>query len=674
MKKRRPSNVKKVKTQLAALREARDQALALARVRADFIAHASHEIRTPLHGIVGYSTLLTGAELTDEQASLADALRTSIESLLSVVNDVLDLSRIDAGAMRLDAVGFDLLTLVRGTADLFAETARAKGVLIGVDTHDLTCRHLIGDPGRIRQVLGNLVANAIKFTDTGSVTVSVGTRRGRKGAVSLHISVIDTGPGIPRTAQRRLFQPFSRVTPANGPGKPGAGLGLAICRELVELMGGSIHVESGLGRGSTFSFRLPLKDDTSPIAARERQQLDVGRLRVYVADDDGRSRREILLALVSAGVGIAGSGPATQLIDALHRADEADVLPDIVIVGHVHQEGTDLAVARTMASDPRLARLPLVLVPLAGVRGHAREASEAGYRAYVPRPFRRRELLECVTAVALVNGAGSGKDRRLITRHNVIDGHELVRGRVLIADDDAASRDVTRLQVERLGFETATAGGGVEATAAALTGDYRVVLLDCQMPDRDGPTTAAEIRRREPAGQRITIIALTADVGVEQRERCRRAGMDGFLEKPVRSEMLAHLLQQHAHGRVLHNGPETSHSPHAPVQASATRLLEAEIGADMVIDLMEDYLAGVEQTLERLAHAQADERLVQSEAHRLLGSARILGLSTFEALWRPLAERAGRDSAWSPQILASVIGACAELRTWIEAQREVSHA
>src|SRR5215208_5147935 len=258
---------------VVALRAERDLALERAGRRSEFISHASHEIRTPLHGILGFATLLLGTKLTDEQRTFANSLHASIESLLAVVNDVLDVSTLDAGAMRLDSEGFNLVALIRGVADTFSEVAAAKGLALRVDTDDVKHPTVIGDPGLIRQILTNLASNAVKFTDTGYVAVRAVTRSTTRGAVEMCVSVSDTGPGIPRDAQARLFQPFSRLRQPGVVGKPGTGLGLSISRQLVELMGGTIDFDSSAKRGTTFSVTVALKEDARPMALREIERL-----------------------------------------------------------------------------------------------------------------------------------------------------------------------------------------------------------------------------------------------------------------------------------------------------------------------------------------------------------------------------------------------------------------
>jgi CheY-like chemotaxis protein len=669
------------------LRAERKQALEDARRAREFLAHASHEIRTPLHGVVGYTSLLLGTELNDEQRALADALRAGVDSLLDVVNDVLDLSRLDAGALSLEPQEFDVIQLVQAVARQFAAVAWTKGLDLRVDTAGVTCPILVGDPGRLRQVLANLVANAVKFTDAGSVTIEAGSRpvRSRRRAdgarCELRLSVADTGPGVPREDQGRLFRPFSRLTPAGGSRQPGAGLGLAISKQLVELMDGRLSYTPGAQGGSVFEFVIQVDEATTSIA-RERRDPDSTTPRVYVADDDPLSRRELLTALMAEQLVVAGSGPASGLRAALHAADAAERLPDAVLVGHVHEPEGDLGVAARIASDARLSRMPLVLAPVSGLRGHAPAVHRAGYSAYLPRPFRGGELQQCIRAVIRRPGSIPARDAdsagladrgvRLVTRHRLADEQRIATaGRVLIADDDPASLMVTRLQVERLGYPVDTVENGGQAVTAASLRSYHVVLMDCGMPGVDGLAACAEIRRMRHE-RRPAIVAITAHAGAEWKRRCLLAGMDHVIEKPVRTHVLAGILNQYARTSrdAMLDTPAASTSSRvsSPRLSGAIDNLVADVGLELTLELAREYAAAVTRAIETVG--SGDVTAIRHDAHRLLGSARTLGLPDFELLWLKVEELANADRYVPDAIREELRRACADLEGWIERHHE----
>lgn len=671
-KARKPRAPVRRTSSLARVRAERNLALQDARRKSEFIALASHEIRTPLHGIMGFSTLLLQTGLADEQRRLASSLHSSLESLLAVVDDLLDVSTLDAGAMRLESTAFNLNTLLRGVADTFSEAALAKGLVLRVETDGIRYPNLTGDPGRLRQILSNFVSNAVKFTDEGYVAIRAATRPTRGGAIDVHVSVSDTGPGIPRSARARLFQPFSRLKLPGGASKPGTGLGLSISKRLVELMGGTVDVDSSPSAGSTFTFTVRLHEDVRPIAVR-RVDGRASTLRVYVADDDSHSMSELLQSLAAAGVEITGSGSAAGMPEALRTAKAAGQPPDVAIVGHVRLKHGDLAVAKAVKADPRLAGVPLVLAPVSGVRGHARDVREAGYRAYLPRPFQGDELAECLRAVVTQGGQDSIDDLRLITRHSVADETMLpAAGRVLVADDDPTSRQVTRLQISRLGYVVDEVAGGKDAVAAAATGAYQLILIDCQMPDLDGLAATTAIRRQESPDQRAFIVALTADVSAEQRERCRAAGMDEFLEKPLRLHTLADLLNRH----MRRDSASSRHQADRPTRiATGLDQLETDIGSEITLELVREYLDGVERAAEHVARCDSlDPAIVRSTAHRLLGGARVLGLVRFERVWSAISDACDHHEARvTPTMVDELHDARTELIAWIDAHQRNQH-
>jgi CheY-like chemotaxis protein len=388
---------------------------------------------------------------------------------------------------------------------------------------------------------------------------------------------------------------------------------------------------------------------------------------VYLADDDTRSRDELFLSLAGIGISVAWSGPAHGLPEAMRTAIEAGLSTDVAIVGHVEQEGVDLAIAHTCRTDPRLVPTPLVLTPISGVRGYAREAREAGYSAYLPRPFHGNELSLCIRAVA-AHSPPRSDDTRFVTRHSAAESPQLIR-RVLLADDDPAGRRVTRLQIERLGFTVDEVPGGAEAITAASGGAYDLILMDCQMPDVNGLAAATAIRTQEVPGRRAFIVALSADVRAELREACWRAGVDEFLEKPLRTETLVRVLNAMTGLPELTLGGGHDGRSSDDVDLGALNALMADIGAEMTLDLLREYLANAERAVEQLTGSgQPDAGYVGREAHRLVGGARALGLRRLDHLWEELSTSAtgGGDHR---TIVEELRRACWNLGRWMDARQ-----
>jgi CheY-like chemotaxis protein len=638
------------------MRAQRDRAVEAERRQAEFISHASHEIRTPLHGIVGYTTLLLRTPLNGEQRAAVQALRTGIDALLDVVNDVLDVSQLEAGAMCLDSLGFNLTGLIQSVAETWRGAAEAKGLTLTADTALIAHPYLVGDPGRIRQVLNNLTDNAIKFTDAGGVTLRAETGRAASGGVTVCVSVIDTGAGIRLDDQERLFKPFSRLRRPAGANKSGAGLGLAISKQLVELMGGRLEVNTVSGNGSSFSLTVNLPEDPAPAVSSRLDLFDSASLRVYVADDDARSCEEIVRSLADIGIAPVGSGSAARLPEALRAVTAKGAGIDIAVVGHVAQKGTDLAIAQALRADPRLAAVALILAPVSGVRGHAREAREAGYDAYLPRPFRGVELRQCVEAVAAGRPAGlPAGEANLVTRHAIAESPYRGR-RVLVADDDAVNRRVTRLQLEHMGFHVDEAVSGAEAVSAAARTPYDVILMDCQMPDMDGAAAAAAIRQAEPPGRRTVIAALTADLSAERRHECQQAGMDEFVEKPIAAPALEKMLKAIV--------------PGAGIAVDALQLIIDEIGTEITFELVSEYLANAGRAIAKLERSgRIDADHLKRTTHRLVGGARTLGLLRLERLWQSCAASAEALPAARPALAEQLRRACADVHGWMDARR-----
>ncbi|MBI2964456.1 MAG: response regulator [Deltaproteobacteria bacterium] len=621
--------------QLAA---ARDEALESARLKASVLANLSHEIRTPMNAIIGMTGLLADGQLDPEQREFVETVRSSAEALLGLINDILDFSKIEAGRLAIEPISFDLEMAAAEVLDLFSGKAHDKGVDLAARYAPGTPRKVVGDPGRIRQVLTNLVGNALKFTDRGQVSIDIEATPRGDGAALFRFRVADTGIGIAPEQQARMFEKFMQADASTTRRYGGTGLGLAISKQLVEVMGGEIGLSSEPGRGSTFWFTLPLPVDASPdVAPAAPEELQT--LRLLIVDDNDLNRRILAEQLLRWNMRGSAVASGKEALRALREAYVGGEPFHMALLDFHMPEMDGEMLGRAIKADRALADTVLLLMTSGGQRGDAKRMAEAGFAAYLTKPVVGSVLLDAIaTAWA---GRALGDEAVLITRHSLpqhpgagakppsTDAGE-PRARVLLAEDNPTNQRVARLTLERLGCRVDTAANGKEAVEMLESLPYDVVFMDCQMPEMDGYEATREIRRREGAGRRIPIVALTAHAMDGDRRKCLAAGMDDYVSKPMRREAvhgaLRRWVRQPAEGGAAGTAAAPSGGADADLLATLSTL-RAEAGDEWVDDLVAGFVRHTAEKIAALrdALARGDGGTAKLLTHDLKGSAAVLG-------------------------------------------------
>jgi CheY-like chemotaxis protein len=502
-----------------------------------------------MNGVIGMTDVLLDTDLTSEQREYAETIRNSSDALLTVINDILDFSKIEAGKLLIESQPLDLCLLIEEVAAMLAPKAEEKGLDLLVHYPPALPRHFTGDSGRIRQVITNLVGNAVKFTSKGEVLIEAASTGGDTQTAQMRISVSDTGIGIPQETIGSLFAKFSQADTSTTRKYGGTGLGLAISKQLSQLMGGSIEVESEVGRGSTFSLAIPLLLYAGP-SMQPVPAADLRNLRVLIVDDNEINRRVIHEQICSWGMRNGSFASGEQALQAIREA-KAQGDPYQFVIADYQMPGIDgAALAMAITRDASLDKPVIVILTSVGQLSEAKGLQESGVQACLAKPVRPSQLLN-----ALVTGWSSKKATAMAgpqtaMRNSTAGVASSVAGRfagsalrILIAEDNVVNQRVAIRMLERLGLRADVAGNGREAVEMVALAPYDVVFMDCQMPEMDGYEASVEIRRREGMNRQTTIIAMTADVLQGSRERCLEAGMNSFISKPVKLDDLIKALQ-----------------------------------------------------------------------------------------------------------------------------------
>ena len=641
-----------------ALREARDAAERLAQTRSSFLANMSHEIRTPLNAILGLTELLLDTELAAEQRHSLTLVQTSGETLLALINDILDFSKIEAEHLQLEAIPFELPHLLESTIALLAVRARERRLELLADIATDAPTFVRGDPTRVRQVLTNLVGNAIKFTPQGEVVVSV-SPAGRDGNRALvRFAVRDTGIGIPADKRAAIFEEFGQADASTTRKYGGTGLGLAISRRLVRLMGGELGVQSEVGRGSEFFFTLPLEvvavpgpatDSTAPIAVHLVGQ------KALMVDDNATNRRIVGDVLRAAGMRVEEATDGAAGLDAIRRARDEGAPYDLAILDAQMPELDGFGVARAVQQDSGLGRTRLLLLTSAGQRGDGQRCRELGIRGYLPKPASRSDLLEAVSAVlgAPTAGRGPAQPSDIVTRHTIAELRKHLR--ILLAEDNPVNQEVAASMLRKRGHQVDVVADGRAAVQAAAGNAYDVVLMDIQMPEMDG-FEATQAIRATPTGGQLPIIALTAHALAGERERCLSRGMSGYLTKPFKAHDLFAIVEGRGDdggAPALPSAPAPAVVP--PVDVETFRQDMRAAGAESAVDsILDTFLATADERIAAVRRALAAGAApdIDRAAHAFKSASATIGARALADVLRQLEEAARAGAVDQAQTLA----------------------
>lgn len=608
--------------------EARKAAEAADRAKSEFLANMSHEIRTPMNGIIGMLDLMDGTALTAEQKDYLDTARESADSLLSLLNDILDFARIEAGQLSLENIDFDLRSIVEGVTRSLMNRAEAKGLEMACMIYRDVPTMLRGDPNRIRQVLVNLVGNAIKFTSQGEIIIRVQKLENRPNSAKLHFSVSDTGIGIPKERQKAIFERFVQVDGTTTRKYGGSGLGLAICSQIVQLMGGEIGLESQEEKGSTFWFDLLLEKQPHQKENQQAVPQELVKLPVLVVDDN-HTNRVVLDKMVSGfGCRVSLVDNGKDAVELLLNASKCGRSFGLVLLDMQMPEMDGMQTLAMIKKNPAIADIPVVILTSMGQQHNQEQLTAMGCAGYLAKPVRQQELFNLLLTVLGKETQPMKSPQRTVPvpAQKEIGQKQL---HILLVEDNPINQKLALRILEKSGYQVTLVENGQQALQAFENGHYDLALMDVQMPVLDGYETTRMIRAREKAGEHLPIIAMTAAAMNGDRERCLAAGMDEYLSKPLNVDEVFALLKRYEENQHLDSGQPNKEEIMEEIIDVKTALPRFGDDLSILYEFLGRFIDHARETCSKMesAYRRGDVQQLHFLAHSLKGAA-----ANFEAV------------------------------------------